>query len=132
MEDGALLTFSRSDGLLRARAKGSWTRDNASALEANLARLTLASADVRGVAIDMAEVTAFDTFGAWLVERLRRDLTAGDRKLQIVGITPGNRSLLDEMADLNREAAASGQTGRRHLAALMRRRIFLALCAGKW
>jgi len=114
MRDDALLTFSRGDGLLRARAKGSWTCENAGELEASLARLTRASADAPGVAVDMTDVTAFDTFGAWLLERLRRDLTAEDRPLQVVGITRGNRSLLDEMAALNRQGAVAGQSGERH------------------
>jgi phospholipid/cholesterol/gamma-HCH transport system permease protein len=114
MQDDALLTFSQSDGFLQARASGSWTCDNAGMLEANLARLAEAGAGADRVAVDMAEVIRFDTFGAWLLERLRRDFATRSRPLQVVRLSAGHRSLLDEMAALNRTDALALPDARRH------------------
>lgn len=114
MPDDALLTLSRGDGLLQARARGSWTCDNAGTLEANLARLAEAGAGADRVAVDMAQVIRLDTFGAWLLERLRRELAVGGRQLQFAGLSAGHRTLLDEMATLNRSEAATASPARRH------------------
>jgi len=103
MQAEELLTFSAADGRLDARAGGDWTCDNAGALEKGLERLAAAAAASPSVSIDLSAVREFDTFGALLLERLRRDLARADRTLGIVGIAPSGQALLDEMAGTNRE-----------------------------
>ncbi|GIL01122.1 MAG: ABC transporter permease [Alphaproteobacteria bacterium] len=108
-----LLTFAVSRGRLLARARGDWTCQNARELEAGLARLAHASRQSPRVSIDMSGVTAFDTFGAWLVERLRRDIAAAGGKLAVAGISAVNRALLDEMAAVSHREPPAPPAGPR-------------------
>ncbi len=103
MNDGTLLTTETRDGRLRIRAAGTWTAIRASELERELERALqqLSGADPEAIAIDMAGVTAFDTFGAWLLERFRRQAVSDGRQLLVEGMTPANQVLLDEMAHTN-------------------------------
>ena len=98
-----LLSFETGGSRLTARASGAWTSQNAGGLEAALGRLTDASDG--DVIVDLAGITAFDTFGAWLLERQRRDLANAGRRMEVEGLAPANRSLLAEMSDLNHAAA---------------------------
>jgi phospholipid/cholesterol/gamma-HCH transport system permease protein len=61
------------------------------------------AAKASNVSIDMAGVREFDTFGAWLLERLTREWTASGRETVILGLPEHDRSLLDEMHGVNRQ-----------------------------
>lgn len=99
MNGEPLLNYEASGAGLSAKAGGAWTCDNAGGLEAALAGLAHASKG--DITIDLADITAFDTFGAWLLERLRRDMAGAGRQVRLSGIAAVNRSLLDEMTELN-------------------------------
>lgn len=107
MNDGALLTTETRDGRLRIRAAGTWTATRAGELERELERelqrLDPTDPQITVIAIDMAGVTAFDTFGAWLLERFRRQAVGDGRQLLVEGMAPANQALLDEMAHANLE-----------------------------
>src|SRR3954453_3293672 len=47
--------------------------------------------------IDVAQVSKLDTFGAWLIERLRRNLTDGGVEAKIAGLSANYSSLVDEV-----------------------------------
>ena len=47
--------------------------------------------------IDVSQVTKLDTFGAWLIERLRRSLTQGGVEAKIAGLSANYSSLVDEV-----------------------------------
>src|SRR4029450_13805976 len=47
--------------------------------------------------IDASQVSKLDTFGAWLIERLRRSLTQGGVETQIAGLSANYSSLVDEV-----------------------------------
>jgi phospholipid/cholesterol/gamma-HCH transport system permease protein len=51
----------------------------------------------QSVFIDVSEVAKLDTFGAWLIERLRRSLTQGAVEAQIAGLSANYSSLVDEV-----------------------------------
>ncbi len=53
----------------------------------------------------MAGVREFDTFGAWLLERLTRAWSSAGREPVIVGLPQHDRGLLEEMHGVNREPA---------------------------
>jgi phospholipid/cholesterol/gamma-HCH transport system permease protein len=68
-------------------ASNLWTAPNADKLD-RLIGAFLADADQRPAAsIDMGGVTAFDTFGAWQLSRLAREMKAKGRELTIVGLS---------------------------------------------
>src|SRR4029077_3183447 len=47
--------------------------------------------------IDVSQVSKLDTFGAWLIERLRRSLTQGNVEAKIGGLSANYSSLVDEV-----------------------------------
>jgi phospholipid/cholesterol/gamma-HCH transport system permease protein len=70
--DGALLTAKFEDGRLELAAGGSWTAPHAAELETLVDRVAADVGRAKAVSIDMRGVREFDTFGAWLLERLTR------------------------------------------------------------
>jgi phospholipid/cholesterol/gamma-HCH transport system permease protein len=78
-------------------AAGPWTAGFAAALEQivdDAERLTGSRPDVF---IDVSQVSKLDTFGAWLIERLRRSLTHGGVEAKIDGLSANYASLVDEV-----------------------------------
>src|SRR4051812_50174393 len=51
----------------------------------------------QSIFIDVSKVSKLDTFGAWLIERLRRSLTQGAVEAQIAGLSANYSSLVDEV-----------------------------------
>ncbi len=90
---------------LELAAGGSWTAANASELETLVDRAAGEAAQAKSVSIDMAGVREFDTFGAWLLERLTRAWSSAGREPVIVGMPQHDRGLLEEMHGVNREPA---------------------------
>jgi len=99
----ALLTHKLVGERLELAAGGSWTASHAGELEALVDRVTGEAPKAEDVSIDMAGVREFDTFGAWLLERLTRQWTGSGRKAKIVGLPEHDRGLLKEMHGVNRE-----------------------------
>lgn len=81
-------TLLRTDegGVVRLRAAGAWTASYANALESLIARAETGAAG--RAEIDLSAISRLDTFGAWLIERLRRGLKAGGAEPSIQGLAP--------------------------------------------
>jgi phospholipid/cholesterol/gamma-HCH transport system permease protein len=87
---------------LELAAGGSWTADHAGELEP-LVDTHVRSASIKSsMSIDMRGVSQFDTFGAWLLERLTRAWTGANREAQITGLQDHYRNLLNEVQQANR------------------------------
>jgi len=99
----ALLTHKLEGERLELAAGGSWTATHAGELEALIDRVTGEVPQAKDVSIDMAGVREFDTFGAWLLERLTRHWTASGREAVILGLPEHDLGLLEEMHSVNRE-----------------------------
>jgi phospholipid/cholesterol/gamma-HCH transport system permease protein len=97
-----LLTGRLKGEQLELAAAGSWTAAHASELETLVDQVAGEAAQAKSVSIDMKGVREFDTFGAWLLERLTR--SAGHEPV-VVGLPPHDRGLLKEMHGVNREPA---------------------------
>jgi phospholipid/cholesterol/gamma-HCH transport system permease protein len=102
-----LLTSKLKGKKLELAAAGSWTAAHASELEALVERVSHEASEAKNVSIDMTGVREFDTFGAWLLERLTRAWTATGKEPVIVGLPEHDRGLLKEMHGVNREAPTS-------------------------
>jgi phospholipid/cholesterol/gamma-HCH transport system permease protein len=100
----SLLTSEMKGGRLALAASGSWTASRASELETLVDSVAGEAAHAKNVSIDMTGVHEFDTFGAWLLERLTRAWTSAGRKPKIVGLPQHDRGLLAEMHGVNRES----------------------------
>ena len=81
-----LLTIRLEGDRLEVAAGGAWIAANASELEPLVDRIAGEAPQARSALIDMAGVSAIDTFGAWLLERLTRELKAQWREAAIVGL----------------------------------------------
>jgi phospholipid/cholesterol/gamma-HCH transport system permease protein len=99
----ALLTHKLVGERLELAGGGSWTAPNAGELEALVERITGEAPNAKDMSIDMAGVREFDTFGAWLLERLTRQWKDAGGKARIVGLPRHDRGLLKEMHEVNKE-----------------------------
>ena len=102
----ALLTGELKGERLELCAAGSWTAPHASELETLVNNVAGEAAKAKNVSIDMKGVREFDTFGAWILERLTREWTASGHETLIVGLPEHDRDLLKEMHTINRAPAA--------------------------
>jgi phospholipid/cholesterol/gamma-HCH transport system permease protein len=98
-----LLTSQLKGERLELAASGAWTAAHAKELETLVDNVAGEAAKAKTVSIDMAGVREFDTFGAWLLERLTRAWSSAGRETEIVGLPQHDRGLLKEMHGVNRE-----------------------------
>ena len=94
--DPTLERIAQGDGLALCAA-GTWTASFAPVLE----RMVADAEKLRGtrpdIFIDVSQVSRLDTFGAWLIERLRRSLSHGGGEAIIAGLSENYSSLVDEV-----------------------------------
>jgi phospholipid/cholesterol/gamma-HCH transport system permease protein len=102
----ALLTSQLKGERLELAAAGSWTAPHAGELERLVDSVAGEASKAKNVSIDMKDVQEFDTFGAWLLERLTRQWTWAGRETVIVGMPEHDRDLLAEMHTVNRAPPA--------------------------
>ena len=107
VSNGSLLTAKFEDGRLELAGGGSWTAAHAGELESLVDGVAQDASRAQSVSIDMRGVREFDTFGAWLLERLTRQWSAAGRQASIVGLPEHDRTLLGEMSGVNRVSAAA-------------------------
>src|SRR5438445_9694162 len=84
-------------------ATGSWTARCATMLERMVADAEKLGGTRPNIFIDVSQVSKLDTFGAWLIERLRRSLTRGGVEAQIAGLSANYSSLVDEVRRVKAE-----------------------------
>jgi phospholipid/cholesterol/gamma-HCH transport system permease protein len=101
-----LLTSELKGERLELAAAGSWTAPHAGELEKLVDSVAGEASKAKNVSIDMKGVREFDTFGAWLLERLTRQWTSSGRETVIVGMPEHDRDLLEEMHAVNRAPPA--------------------------
>jgi phospholipid/cholesterol/gamma-HCH transport system permease protein len=97
LDDGPTLEqIARGDGLALCAA-GPWTAGFAPALERIVADAEKLTGSRPNIFIDVSQISKLDTFGAWLIERLRRGLTQGNIEAKIAGLSANYSSLVDEV-----------------------------------
>jgi len=92
-------------------ASGSWTAVYAGGLEALIVHAAEETSKARDVSIDMKNVGAFDTYGAWLLERLIRERSQAGLQIGIVGLREEFQGLLQNVHDVNRGTAKKTKGG---------------------
>src|ERR1700712_2303378 len=78
-------------------AAGSWTARFASVLESIVGDAEKLTGTRPNIYIDVSDISKLDTFGAWLIERLRRSLTQGGAEAKISGLSENYSTLVDEV-----------------------------------
>jgi len=114
-----LLTSKLKGERLELAASGAWTAAHARELESLIDNVSSEAAHAKNVSIDMRGVSEFDTFGAWLLERLTRAWSAAGREAKIIGLPQHDRGLLKEMHGVNLESARAPVRENRIIAALV-------------
>ena len=94
--DPTLERVARGNGLALCAA-GSWTAGFAPVLEQMVTDAEKLTGSRPNIFIDVSQVSRLDTFGAWLIERLRRSLTEGGVEAGIAGLSANYSSLVDEV-----------------------------------
>jgi phospholipid/cholesterol/gamma-HCH transport system permease protein len=106
--DPTLEPIAQGNGLALCAA-GSWTARFAPVLEQMVTDAEKLSGSRPNIFIDVSQVSKLDTFGAWLIERLRRNLTQGSVEAKIAGLSANYASLVDEVRRV-KAAPAPGAT----------------------
>ncbi|GJM02171.1 MAG: ABC transporter permease [Rhodomicrobium sp.] len=105
-------TDSNTGEKRRLVASGAWTANNATGLEKLIDAATAGNDAEDAVVIEMAAVTEFDTYGAWLLERLKRELTAHQNSnamvdgFEISGLSSEDHLLFREVERVNKTKSA--------------------------
>ena len=103
------LKAARQDGRFALSASGAWTAVHAGELEAAIGRAADEAAKAGDVSIDMREVAAFDTYGAWLLERLIRTRSAAGQRTGVAGLREEFLGLLQDVHAINRKDAPKAE-----------------------
>jgi phospholipid/cholesterol/gamma-HCH transport system permease protein len=95
---------------------GAWTVAHVEVLE----KLCNGLSPARVKAIDLSKVTALDTIGAWLFEKLARRSSTSMAKTSLIGVSESYAGLIQEMQGLNRGQASTRRRGSAVLGAMER------------
>ena len=107
------LTGIVRDGRLELAAAGSWTASHATELEALVENVSRQFMSASSATIDMRNVAAFDTYGAWLLERLTRAGQVLGRDMRVLDLPSRYEGLLAEVHGTNAkpQATPAGESG---------------------
>jgi phospholipid/cholesterol/gamma-HCH transport system permease protein len=99
---GGLLTGTVDGDRVALAVAGTWTADRAAELEKIVDETAQRYEDARSVEIDLGKLERLDTFGAWLIERLKRAFAARGSTPHIIGLSDTDRALMEEVRLVNR------------------------------
>ncbi len=88
-------------GRVVLEAAGRWVSSFGGQMERLIEDVGGPRAESKAFAIDASHIEQLDTTGAWLLERMRRDLEGEGAKAEIVGLDPRYKILLDEVRQTN-------------------------------
>jgi phospholipid/cholesterol/gamma-HCH transport system permease protein len=106
MGSQSLVVCTAGEGRLTIAGAGAWTADNATRLESRIDEAR--PNDAARLEIDIGDVEEFDTYGAWILERLMR----GDgrpRQVSLVRLPAKFHDLVEDVRRTNRSAPARPQ-----------------------
>jgi len=112
------LTATADGERLALAPTGAWTVEQAAELERLIDATAERYAHARNVDIDLGKLERLDSFGAWLIERLKRSFALRGSRARVVGLSDADRGLMEELQLVNRVPAQHRVAGNRVLAAL--------------
>lgn len=108
MNSDQFITFEQQASHLTVILRGGWVSGNSRSIETaaagEMATLSLPppTGDGSACVIDVSGIQAMDTYGAWLVERLRRELGTSGTAVEITGLSGQHQPLLRLIEGVNR------------------------------
>ena len=102
------LTATADGERVALAATGAWTAERAAELEKIVDETAQLDETARNVDIDLAKLERLDTFGAWLIERLKRAFTTRGSIARIVGLSDADRALMEELRLVNQSPRQDG------------------------
>ena len=102
------LTATADGERVALAATGAWTAERAAELEKIVDETAQLYETAPNVDIDLAKLERLDTFGAWLVERLKRAFTTRGSIARIVGLSDADRALMEELRLVNQSPRQDG------------------------
>ena len=100
MNAASLAAAAEGDHVALA-VSGAWTVERAAELERLIEDATRRHAGARSIDIDLAGLEQLDTFGAWLIERLKRSFVTRGSAARITGLSETDRALMVELRVVN-------------------------------
>jgi phospholipid/cholesterol/gamma-HCH transport system permease protein len=79
------------------RASGPWIARHAADLEQIVGKAEQLADAKRGILIDVSRVSHLDTFGAWLIERMRRSYAEAGAEPRVMGLSSHHAPLIAEV-----------------------------------
>ena len=107
--DPTLERIAKGSGLALCAA-GPWTARFAAELEQMVSDAERLKGKAANIFIDVSQVSKLDTFGAWLIERLRRSLTQGGIEAKIAGLSADYSTLVEEVRRVKEAPSADVTT----------------------
>jgi phospholipid/cholesterol/gamma-HCH transport system permease protein len=95
VKDMPTITVETTDNSCRIVPAGAWTIHESGLMEQRLAELKLPAAP--RLVVDLSQITALDTTGAWLLHRFRGDLDYRGTRVDVENLRPSHRVLLAEV-----------------------------------
>lgn len=112
MSTPPMFTSRKAGEQLYIDASGHWTAPYAGQLERLFDEFFKQEAEPQSVVLEMSRVSEFDSFGAWLLERLKREFFAKGSAVEIRGLPEADKTLFHEMTEVNKAASpADGPRG---------------------
>jgi phospholipid/cholesterol/gamma-HCH transport system permease protein len=105
------LTARPGPGGIELKAAGAWTVEHARNLDGLIDQTVRAAPSGQPLSIDMNSVTALDTYGAWLIERLVRARDEGQGAAHVDGLPERYRALYEEIRSTERDGPAEPPRG---------------------
>jgi len=112
------LTATADGERVALAATGAWTAERAAELEKIVDETAQLYETARNVDIDLAKLERLDTFGAWLIERLKRAFTTRGSIARIVGLSDADRALMEELRLVNQSPRQDGPAANGRVVAL--------------
>jgi phospholipid/cholesterol/gamma-HCH transport system permease protein len=100
------LNIFREDGAMDLRPSGSWTTVHASVLERLCKTVQPEVSRTGKVNIDLSRVDELDTLGAWLLEKISRDIPQPDHSVNLTGVSDRYAELVAKVRQVNRRQSA--------------------------
>jgi phospholipid/cholesterol/gamma-HCH transport system permease protein len=97
----APLTATAEGDHVALAISGAWTVERAAELERLIERASRRHARARSVDIDLSGLDRLDTFGAWLIERLKRSFVIRGAAANVTGLSETDRALMAELQTAN-------------------------------
>lgn len=112
MSEAQFLSISKKDGETILHLSGEWISNYASTLESetNLCINKIENIKSTTILLNTSSLEKLDTYGAWLLERLKRDLTTKGFEVTLSGLTKDDQALFNLINETNKQKPKSGVT----------------------